>query len=226
MSYDLNNLSLRALEKIRRVMDEIDSRVELLGKYNEITFNYNNQEIDGISAREFEYIFKHLRKDGPLEKSIQDYQYDDRVYFLTVNPEAFYPFLDDVRKRINELEKGTLSESVKNEIPLCLNLRTGDFSFYNTKGNFSPAGQEFKVLKTLYEDKDHQAKYLALIQSYRPLIEEATKGQKDDLYLIIRNIKEVLNILPATETSNQDVFKNIKSYGYRLIFNLNEIKPE
>lgn len=119
---------------------------------------------------------------------------------------------------INQPEKPT--------IPLSLNLRTGDFVFYNTKGNFSPAGQEFKVLKALYNDKDYQATYLSLLQSYNPGIESVSKTHKSALSLVIRNIKQELQILPESKTSNPDVFKNYRNLGYRLVFEPEKVRTE
>lgn len=109
-------------------------------------------------------------------------------------------------------------EIKKEENPLFLNINTGDFRFYKTSGNFSPNGQEFKVLKTLYESTNYQSKYLTLIQSYNPNIESDSKVYRDGLSLVIRNIKRNLKILPKNKKSNFDIFKNIKKFGYRLIF--------
>lgn len=129
---------------------------------------------------------------------------------------------------LTELSKheGDKATPPKKELPLTLHLRTGDFTFYQTSGNFSPATPEFKVLSALYNDKDYQATYLTLIQAYRPNVEEDSKSQKDDLYSVIKNIKEKLDILPETETSNKDIFANIKNYGYRLVSKAEEEKPE
>lgn len=107
---------------------------------------------------------------------------------------------------------------VKSNLPLSFNSRTGDFVFYNAKGNLPIGGQEFKVFSTLYNAPDFQAEYLKLIQSYNPSVEVAHKAYRDDLFVIIRNLKERLNILPTTKTSNPDIFKNNKKIGYRLVF--------
>lgn len=130
-------------------------------------------------------------------------------------------FLTELSK--HEDEEAT---SPKNKLPLTLFPRTGDFTFYETIGNFSPATPEFKVLSVLYNDKDYQASHLALIQAYRPEITGASKSQKDDLYLIIKKIKERLGIRPVTETSNPNIFANIKNFGYRLVSKADEEKPE
>lgn len=120
---------------------------------------------------------------------------------------------------LTELSKHEGDETISPQSKLSLTLRprTGDFTFHQTNGNFSPVTPEFKVLSALYNDKDNQASYLALIQAYRPDITIDSKSQKDDLYLIIKKIKEKLNIFPATETSNKNIFQNIKNYGYRLV---------
>lgn len=123
-------------------------------------------------------------------------------------------------------DKEIIPRPPKNRIQLSLNPRTGDFAFHYTNSNFSPATPEFKVLSALYNDKDYQATYLALIQAYRPNITEDSKSQKDDLYSVIKNIKEKLNILPASETSNPDIFQNIKNIGCRLVSKADEVNPE
>jgi len=110
--------------------------------------------------------------------------------------------------------------------PLVMNMRTGDFSFYKTTGNFSPVGQEFKVLRTLYEDKDCQASFLSLLQSYMPNLEKENKAHKDALYQVIRNVKEKLGILPEGKASNPDIFKTVKGFGYRLILSPDETGAE
>lgn len=119
------------------------------------------------------------------------------------------------------------SDEVKiNKIPLAINTRTGDFHFFKTSGSFSPVSQEFKVLRTLYEDKDCQASFQTLLQSYMPNLDHVGKAHKDSLYQIIRNIKEKLGILPASDTSNPDIFKTVKGLGYRLSLSPDETGAE
>jgi len=127
-------------------------------------------------------------------------------------------FHADLLTRIEKPKDYKKETPVKSNLPLSFNTRTGDFVFYKTKGNLSLGGQEFKVFSTLYNSPDFQADYLKLIQSYNPTVEVAHKAYRDDLFVIIRNIKERLNILPTTKTSNPDIFKNNKKIGYRLVF--------
>lgn len=146
-----------------------------------------------------------------------------RAYYENELRQFHADFLTEVWKHG---DKEVIARPPKNRIQLYLNPRTGDFAFHQTIGNFSPATPEFKVFSALYNDKDNQATYLTLMQAYRPNVEEDSKSQRDDLYSVIGNIKGKLNILPETETSNKDIFQNIKNYGYRLVAQAEEGDPE
>jgi len=136
----------------------------------------------------------------------------------------------DFLTAMQELEKDNtteiLPEPEKEKLPLVLHPRTGDFSFYGTRGNFVPTGQEFKVLNTLYNSPDYQASYLDLLKSFKPHLETASKPDKQELYLIINRIKEKLCILPKCKNINFDIFDNVQKLGYRLVFKASEEKPK
>ncbi|MBK5215832.1 MAG: hypothetical protein JJE53_03455 [Candidatus Pacebacteria bacterium] len=121
-------------------------------------------------------------------------------------------------ENLKDSKENILPKPEKVSIPLFISQSTGDFKFYKTIGNFPFGGKEFSVINTLYNSDEYIASYLSLIQSYNSNIETATKAQKDDLYLIIRDIKKRLNISSDLKTSNPDILKNIKNNGYRLIF--------
>jgi hypothetical protein len=113
----------------------------------------------------------------------------------------------------------TTPEITTTKIPLYLNLTTGDFIFHNTKGTFSPATQEFKILSTLLYSKDYTVTHFDLYNVIHPNTQRIIgKTHRDRLSLIIRNIKKKLNILPATKESNPDIFKSIPKAAYCLIF--------
>lgn len=114
------------------------------------------------------------------------------------------------------IEKEPETKAVK--IPLHLNLSTGDFIFYNTRGTLSPATQEFKILACLLYGDDYMASHLSLYQTLHPNTLEVRKAHRDQLSLIIRNIKKSLLILSDEETANPNIFKSIPKIGYRLIF--------
>jgi hypothetical protein len=128
---------------------------------------------------------------------------------------------DRYQNRLNQFH-ATFLKTLEKPADFQFDLKTGDFIFYNTHGNLPLGGQEFKVFSTLYSSLDFQADYLRLIKSYNPTVEIAQKSHRDDLFVIIRNLKERLNILPATKTSNSDIFKNNKKIGYRLVFSPND----
>lgn len=131
---------------------------------------------------------------------------------------------------LEELAKQKLivitQEIITTKIPLYLNLTTGDFVFHNTRGTFSPATQEFKILSTLLYSKDYTATHLELYRAIHPNKEQIGKTQRDQLSLIIRNIKKKLNILPAKKESNFDIFKSIPKIGYLLVFKDSSVIPE
>ncbi|MBP6948711.1 MAG: hypothetical protein KBB50_01390 [Candidatus Pacebacteria bacterium] len=120
----------------------------------------------------------------------------------------------------------TPPENTAVKVPLYLNLTTGDFIFHSTRETFSPATQEFKVLSTLLYSKDYVATHLELYKAIHPNTERISKTQRDQLSLIIRNIKRKLNILPKTEESNPDIFKSIPKIGYSLVFKHSSVIPE
>lgn len=104
------------------------------------------------------------------------------------------------------------------EIPLVLNLQTGDFNLGSISGALNTATQEFRVLAKLYTADNHKANYLELIKCLRSNADMVTKPDKADLAIVIRNIKKQLGILPHTHRVNDDIFKNDTKHGYRLVF--------
>lgn len=105
----------------------------------------------------------------------------------------------------------------KPDIPLALDLETGDFNLGELTGNFNIATQEFRVLAKLCSAPNYKVAYLELIRCIRPNTEKVTKPDKADLAIVIRNIKKQLGILPEAQRVNQDIFKNDPQFGYRLI---------
>ncbi len=140
-----------------------------------------------------------------------------REYYTDELKKFHLDFLAELEKLGIDGEE-VLPELPKQKMPFSFNNRTGDFVFHDLKGTLSLGTQEFKVFSTLYTSPDYQADYLTLLKSYNPGVETASKTYRDNLSLIIRNLKERFNILPSTKTSNPDIFLNIKKFGYRLIF--------
>lgn len=160
-------------------------------------------------------------------KNIKMYNrwYDGQRKFYEDELRKFHiDFLSEVEK----LEENNIAEPAKtnSKIPLHINLRTGDFSFYKTTGTISLATQEFKILSALIKSEDYQSSYLSLYKALFPSTEEVRKTQRDTLAQIIRNLKETLGILPKKKLSNKDIFKNIPNIGYRLIFNSSKQNTE
>jgi len=121
-------------------------------------------------------------------------------------------FINEVEKQ-EEPEKVQTIEKRKNKH--FLDIGTGDFMYLGKKGNFPTSGQEFKVLKTLLDSPDNKATYTALVNSYSS-VTKASKVDKARLYIIVRNIKRELGVLPKNKLSNTDPFNAIRGEGYRL----------
>ena len=120
---------------------------------------------------------------------------------------------------INEIEK--LEKPQKNKVLIkteskpFLDLDTGDFTYLGKEGNFPTSGQEFKVLNTLLNSPHHKASYTTLVNSYGS-VSKASKVDKARLYIIVRNIKRELGVLPKNKHSNTDPFNAVRNEGYRL----------
>lgn len=90
------------------------------------------------------------------------------------------------------------------------NKNTGAIKLNKCSKNLNPESQEFKTLIKLMTNKDYKATYKELLG------DNPTKVNKRNLTFIIRNLKEVLGILPAKNAKNKDIIKNIKNHGYMI----------
>lgn len=99
---------------------------------------------------------------------------------------------------------------------LTLNESTGLVQFNEVKTNINPQGKEFAVLRTLMSSDDYLATYTDLLG------EKPSKDAKRRLGFIIRNIKELLGILPRDGAKNPDCIENITGHGYKLITEHNQ----
>ena len=97
-----------------------------------------------------------------------------------------------------------------------LNLENGDFTFNKTEGTFPLVSQEYKVIKKLIQSDSYQSDYENLVKSVW-VNRNNSKASRNDLSLIIKKIKIKLCILPKKKSNNNDIFKNIKNFGYRII---------
>jgi hypothetical protein len=152
--------------------------------------------------------------------------YDGKRNFYESALQNFHSyFLRELSNTKSEKKPGVDSNKEKQTI-LSFNSTTGDFSFFKIVGNLSPGSREFKVFQALYEASENQLTYLELIKTYVPHVEKESKALKDDLYIIIKNIKNDFQILPKRKAGLPDIFKNIKNYGYRLDLSHSRIKPD
>lgn len=99
---------------------------------------------------------------------------------------------------------------------LSFNKITGDFNLNEVKGNLPINSQEYRFLKTLLESKEYQCDYRTLTNAVLPE-RPYSKAVKNDLYTVVRNVKEKLGILPKDKSKNPDIFKNVKGQAYRVM---------
>ncbi len=120
---------------------------------------------------------------------------------------------------ITALSKNTAPQlPTKKEMPLALNLETGDFNLGGVTGTLNTGTQQYEVLAKLYTADNHRVGYLELIKCINLKAEKVTKPDKSALSIVIRNIKIDLGILPKEKSVNGDIFKNDLKFGYRLVF--------
>ena len=127
-------------------------------------------------------------------------------------------FHADFLTEISRVNTQDLFETQKEELPLKLNFRTGEFTYCKTSGTIPLKTKEFKVLSLFLYSKDYFSDYLSLCKATSQCITEVRKAHKDELAQTIKDLKMRLKILPKTKTSNPDIFKVIKKVGYQLIF--------
>jgi hypothetical protein len=127
-------------------------------------------------------------------------------------------FHADFLTEISRVNIQDLFETQKEELPLKLNFRTGEFTYCKTSGTIPLKTKEFKILSSLLYSKDYFSDYLSLCKATSQGITEVRKAHKDELTQTIKDLKMRLKILPKTKTSNPDIFKVIKKVGYQLIF--------
>lgn len=95
---------------------------------------------------------------------------------------------------------------------LSANKDTGEVIFDSVKNTLNQTGQEFYVLVKLMTNENHQASYSELLKKETP-----SKNDKRLLSFAIRNIKNSLGILPKRNKKNNDIIKNVRGYGYKLL---------
>lgn len=126
-------------------------------------------------------------------------------------------FHTDFLTAIEKANKDNLPK-INNKIPLLFNSRTGDFSYFKTKGKIALGTNEFKIFSLLYSRIGIFVDHLTIYKALNTNNTEVRKSQKSALSQVIRNIKEKLEILPKDKAINPDIFENTPKGGYRLIF--------
>jgi len=143
------------------------------------------------------------------------YPHDEYIGTFFSNLQLLQPKFDEIYKKYQEIKNkesdpDILSIQLKNGL-LTLNKSTGFVNLNNFETSINPSSQEFKVLLRLMSIKNYQATYKDLLG------ENVSKTTKRELSFVIRNIKEILRVLPAKKAKNKDCIQNIKMYGYKLI---------
>ena len=115
-------------------------------------------------------------------------------------------------KKDNDSNKDVVKVQTKAGL-LIFNKDTGYAKFGNlvAKENLNPQGKEANALLKLMTGRNYQATYKDLLG------ENPSKTNKRNFGFVIRNLKEILGILPKEKAKNKDCIKNIKGYGYKLV---------
>lgn len=155
--------------------------------------NAGNYEIHLINEKTFSATYKRI------------HEVYDRFADQSIDPEHLPS--DNGQEKINIIKIGALS----------FNTNTGDFLFGEVVGNLAPSAQEFRFMKTILESKDRQCDYATLVPQTLNGRQDG-KAARNDLGVVVRNIKEKFGILPEATRKNPDIFKAIRSHGYRIVF--------
>ncbi len=184
-------------------------------KLSRIINKFTNEKI----INQFVFIDSNETKDE------EEYDYDVYRLFLSTDfskkADSFIHSIFDHNTKDNSEHSEENNETLKNKDvvtikSLSFNKNTGDFVFNKVKGNFTPKSQEFHFLKTILESKDNQSDYTTLVSKIwngKP----NSKSARNDLNIIVRNVKQKLLILPKTKSKNPDILKSVKNVGYRII---------
>jgi len=115
----------------------------------------------------------------------------------------------DKTKADRETDMNIISVQLKSGL-LTLNKATGAFSLNEVADNLNPSSQDFNILFRLMSSPNYQATYVELIGG------TVSKPNKRNFGFVLKNLKTALGILPTAQQKNEDIFENIKNYGYRL----------
>ena len=174
-----------------------------------------------------EFLFMHtifaFEKLGFLKIQIlgSNWEFHERKpvkYFAKVEllPSIFKEFGLEKDKDNLERIKNDFIEIKGDKNKFILNLKNGDFVLNEIKGTFPLVSQEYKVIKKLIKSESFQSDYEELVKSVWSN-RNNSKASRNDLSLVIKKIKTKLNILPKKKSNNDDIFKNIKNFGYRIV---------
>lgn len=162
---------------------------------------------------------KNLHKAGVITEYSVEERHESGIYpvwmaICSVNEELLESHgsnasVTNLTKSNRKIIKGTNNE-------LSFDFETGDFILNKTRGNLTLNSQEYNFLATILNAQNYQSDYKSLILSIWNN-RENSKSSRSDLAQLVKKVKKALKILPTKAAENPDIFKNVKSYGYRLM---------
>lgn len=178
-------------------------RVASLLYYDEATGMVDEDAVL-FSASEQLTVLRKLQDDGLIH--LWDFDADKRVALVV---------LDELDITTDKSPYETVAEPEFLETTtiggeLILNIRTGKIKYNGVHAELNPNSQEFNALSSMMKSPDGLLSYTDFLG------EKYQKTKQMDMAKIINNIKIVLKILPASKTSQKDIFINKKNLGYIL----------
>lgn len=179
---------------------------------HELCNDYNGSLlINGLkeTLRRYKDDYRNSKKD--ITKTFKNWYEGEREHYESELSRFHMEFIEAVKKlEVSEVPKNS-------EFKPFLNEKTGEFFYYGNRGTFPLAGQEFRVLKKLQDNKGEPVTYLELIQAIMPSVTEVREAHKMTLRDVLKNIKTRLGVLPKSKSNKKDPIKVVRRYGYKLV---------
>ena len=186
---------MKASEKLQFIKESIHERAQI-SPAGILKFQLKDQA--SFPVNEQVLVLKKLEQDD-LIKDLN--VIGKAVSFWVISTFANY-LSSKIDTDVITLEIGTNTLSV-DKVTAAIRLNT-------VEAILNPKSQELETILKLATTKNHQISYSDILG------ESVSKTTKRNLTFVIRNLKEVLGILPAKKAKNNDIIKNIKGVGYKL----------
>jgi hypothetical protein len=122
--------------------------------------------------------------------------------------------VDEVEHRNIEIKHRPLTKKFSENSSITLDELGGKFTYNKQSGRLPVKKLQYKILRILLKSKESTVSYEDL--SLNLFNREHKKSDNKAIADAFQVLKEKMGILPKTETSNQNCFKNIAGSGYRL----------